>query len=109
MSVSRWWGQSHAWGQVRVLGLKCLAWHCTPEKAGPLIFFEALKGLTYLQPSPLLLYGLFDYLKVHLLFMFSQSVLAALALGNLKGMLMQFTEIGRLWRKDKYDCVSRRI
>lgn len=38
---------------------------------------------------------------------FSQSVLAALALGNLKGMLMQFTEIQRLWRKDKYDCVSR--
>ncbi|KAG8508488.1 Chloride anion exchanger [Galemys pyrenaicus] len=34
-----------------------------------------------------------------------KSVLAALALGNLKGMLMQFTEIGRLWRKDKYDCV----
>lgn len=37
----------------------------------------------------------------------SQSVLAALALGNLKGMLLQFTEIRRLWRKDKYDCVSR--
>ncbi|XP_039705476.1 chloride anion exchanger isoform X2 [Pteropus medius] len=34
-----------------------------------------------------------------------KSVLAALALGNLKGMLMQFTEIRRLWRKDKYDCV----
>uniref|UniRef100_A0A2K6TDQ5 Solute carrier family 26 member 3 n=1 Tax=Saimiri boliviensis boliviensis TaxID=39432 RepID=A0A2K6TDQ5_SAIBB len=34
-----------------------------------------------------------------------KSVLAALALGNLKGMLMQFAEIGRLWRKDKYDCV----
>ncbi|XP_017517563.3 chloride anion exchanger isoform X2 [Manis javanica] len=34
-----------------------------------------------------------------------KSVLAALALGNLKGMLMQFTEIGRLWRKDKYDCL----
>ncbi|XP_008828938.1 chloride anion exchanger [Nannospalax galili] len=33
-----------------------------------------------------------------------KSVLAALALGNLKGMLMQFAEIGRLWRKDKYDC-----
>ena len=38
---------------------------------------------------------------------FSQSVLAALALGNLKGMLMQFVEIRRLWQKDKYDCVSR--
>ncbi|ELV14264.1 Chloride anion exchanger [Tupaia chinensis] len=35
-----------------------------------------------------------------------KSVLAALALGNLKGMLMQFSEIGRLWRKDKYDCVG---
>ncbi|XP_004459193.1 chloride anion exchanger isoform X1 [Dasypus novemcinctus] len=34
-----------------------------------------------------------------------KSVLAALALGNLKGMLMQFTEIHRLWRKDKYDCL----
>uniref|UniRef100_A0A8D2JSP1 Solute carrier family 26 member 3 n=1 Tax=Sciurus vulgaris TaxID=55149 RepID=A0A8D2JSP1_SCIVU len=34
-----------------------------------------------------------------------KSVLAALALGNLKGMLMQFAEIGRLWRKDKYDCL----
>ncbi|XP_055974395.1 chloride anion exchanger [Sorex fumeus] len=34
-----------------------------------------------------------------------KSVLAALALGNLKGMLMQFTEMRRLWRKDKYDCV----
>lgn len=34
-------------------------------------------------------------------------MLAALALGNLKGMLMQFAEIGRLWKKDKYDCVSR--
>lgn len=34
-----------------------------------------------------------------------KSVLAALALGNLKGMLMQFSEIGRLWRKDKYDCL----
>uniref|UniRef100_A0A667G608 Solute carrier family 26 member 3 n=1 Tax=Lynx canadensis TaxID=61383 RepID=A0A667G608_LYNCA len=35
----------------------------------------------------------------------NQSVLAALALGNLKGMLMQFTEIRRLWQKDKYDCL----
>uniref|UniRef100_A0A8D2F7L3 Solute carrier family 26 member 3 n=1 Tax=Theropithecus gelada TaxID=9565 RepID=A0A8D2F7L3_THEGE len=34
-----------------------------------------------------------------------RSVLAALALGNLKGMLMQFAEIRRLWRKDKYDCL----
>lgn len=34
-----------------------------------------------------------------------KSVLAALALGNLKGMLMQFTEVRRLWRKDKYDCL----
>ncbi|XP_042540648.1 chloride anion exchanger [Dipodomys spectabilis] len=34
-----------------------------------------------------------------------KSVLAALALGNLKGMLVQFAEIGRLWRKDKYDCL----
>ncbi|XP_020840108.1 chloride anion exchanger [Phascolarctos cinereus] len=33
-----------------------------------------------------------------------KSVLAALALGNLKGMLMQFGEIHRLWKKDKYDC-----
>ncbi|KFV38760.1 Chloride anion exchanger, partial [Tyto alba] len=34
-----------------------------------------------------------------------KSVLASLALGNLKGMLMQFKEAGILWRKDKYDCV----
>ncbi|KAM5236153.1 chloride anion exchanger-like [Ctenodactylus gundi] len=34
-----------------------------------------------------------------------KSVLSALALGNLKGMLMQFAEIRRLWRKDKYDCL----
>ncbi|NXK17223.1 S26A3 protein, partial [Arenaria interpres] len=34
-----------------------------------------------------------------------KSVLASLALGNLKGMLMQFKEIGVLWRRDKYDCV----
>ncbi|XP_062437872.1 chloride anion exchanger [Rhea pennata] len=33
-----------------------------------------------------------------------KSVLASLALGNLKGMLMQFKEIGVLWRKDKHDC-----
>ncbi|XP_005148504.2 chloride anion exchanger [Melopsittacus undulatus] len=34
-----------------------------------------------------------------------KSVLASLALGNLKGMLMQFKEVGILWRQDKYDCV----
>ncbi|NWI57568.1 S26A3 protein, partial [Calyptomena viridis] len=34
-----------------------------------------------------------------------KSVLASLALGNLKGMLMQFREIRILWRKDKYDCI----
>ncbi|XP_051857550.1 chloride anion exchanger [Antechinus flavipes] len=34
-----------------------------------------------------------------------KSVLAALALGNLKGMLMQFTEVHKLWKKDKYDCL----
>ncbi|NWT01556.1 S26A3 protein, partial [Mionectes macconnelli] len=34
-----------------------------------------------------------------------KSVLASLALGNLKGMLMQFKEIGILWRKDKFDCI----
>ncbi|NWS88124.1 S26A3 protein, partial [Toxostoma redivivum] len=34
-----------------------------------------------------------------------KSVLASLALGNLKGMLMQFKEVKILWRKDKYDCV----
>ncbi|NWY73614.1 S26A3 protein, partial [Erithacus rubecula] len=34
-----------------------------------------------------------------------KSVLASLALGNLKGMLMQFKEVRVLWRKDKCDCV----
>ncbi|XP_015746211.1 chloride anion exchanger [Python bivittatus] len=34
-----------------------------------------------------------------------KSVLAALVLGNLKGMLMQFKEIGTLWKKDKCDCL----
>ncbi|NXM90743.1 S26A3 protein, partial [Oenanthe oenanthe] len=34
-----------------------------------------------------------------------KSVLASLALGNLKGMLMQFKEVHVLWRKDKYDCI----
>uniref|UniRef100_A0A8D2Q952 Solute carrier family 26 member 3 n=1 Tax=Varanus komodoensis TaxID=61221 RepID=A0A8D2Q952_VARKO len=34
-----------------------------------------------------------------------KSVLAALVLGNLKGMLMQFKEIAVLWKKDKYDCL----
>ncbi|XP_062990993.1 chloride anion exchanger [Elgaria multicarinata webbii] len=40
----------------------------------------------------------------HLLEPLQKSVLAALVLGNLKGMLMQFKEIIILWRKDKYDC-----
>ncbi|XP_013918400.1 PREDICTED: chloride anion exchanger [Thamnophis sirtalis] len=34
-----------------------------------------------------------------------KSVLAALVLGNLKGMLMQFKEIGVLWKKDRCDCI----
>ncbi|NXM95641.1 S26A3 protein, partial [Sylvia borin] len=34
-----------------------------------------------------------------------KSVLASLALGNLKGMLMQFKEVSTLWRKDKCDCI----
>ncbi|XP_066176361.1 chloride anion exchanger [Sylvia atricapilla] len=34
-----------------------------------------------------------------------KSVLASLALGNLKGMLMQFREVSTLWRKDKCDCI----
>ncbi|XP_053318114.1 chloride anion exchanger-like [Spea bombifrons] len=34
-----------------------------------------------------------------------KSVLAALVVINLKGMLMQFNEIPNLFRKDKYDCV----
>ncbi|MEE6481243.1 hypothetical protein FKM82_012804 [Ascaphus truei] len=34
-----------------------------------------------------------------------KSVLSALVLINLKGMLMQFSEIPNLFRKDKYDCV----
>uniref|UniRef100_UPI00398F0B1B chloride anion exchanger-like n=1 Tax=Pristiophorus japonicus TaxID=55135 RepID=UPI00398F0B1B len=33
------------------------------------------------------------------------SVLGALVIINLKGMLMQFREIGVLWKKDKYDCL----
>ncbi|XP_072257743.1 chloride anion exchanger-like isoform X2 [Pyxicephalus adspersus] len=33
-----------------------------------------------------------------------KSVLAALVIINLKGMLMQFSEIPQLFRKDKYDC-----
>ncbi|XP_053112187.1 chloride anion exchanger [Hemicordylus capensis] len=41
----------------------------------------------------------------HLLEPLQKSVLAALALGNLKGMLMQFKEIGILWKKDRYDCI----
>ncbi|KAL8220992.1 UNVERIFIED_CONTAM: hypothetical protein K2H54_057241 [Gekko kuhli] len=43
----------------------------------------------------------------HLLEPLQKSVLAALALGNLKGMLIQFKEIGILWKKDRYDCVSK--
>ncbi|XP_060100524.1 chloride anion exchanger [Heteronotia binoei] len=41
----------------------------------------------------------------HLLEPLQKSVLAALVLGNLKGMLMQFKEIGILWKKDRYDCL----
>ncbi|XP_069764307.1 chloride anion exchanger-like isoform X2 [Narcine bancroftii] len=34
-----------------------------------------------------------------------KSVLGAVVIINLKGMLMQFREIGILWKKDKYDCL----
>lgn len=34
-----------------------------------------------------------------------QSVLGALVIVNLKGMLMQFREIPYLWRRDTPDCV----
>ncbi|XP_072921399.1 chloride anion exchanger-like [Hemitrygon akajei] len=34
-----------------------------------------------------------------------KSVLGAIVIINLKGMLMQFREIGILWKKDKYDCL----
>ncbi|XP_069485255.1 chloride anion exchanger [Ambystoma mexicanum] len=34
-----------------------------------------------------------------------KSVLSALVLVNLKGMLMQFNEIPILWRKDRFDCI----
>ncbi|XP_072418538.1 chloride anion exchanger-like [Chiloscyllium punctatum] len=34
-----------------------------------------------------------------------KSVLGALVIINLKGMLMQFREIGILWKKDKFDCL----
>ncbi|XP_078536378.1 chloride anion exchanger-like [Lissotriton helveticus] len=34
-----------------------------------------------------------------------KSVLAAIIIVNLKGMLMHFNEIPVLWRKDKYDCL----
>lgn len=41
--------------------------------------------------------------------LFFQSVLGALVIVNLKGMLMQFREIPNLWRKDKHDLVSALI
>ncbi|XP_062928293.1 chloride anion exchanger-like isoform X1 [Mobula hypostoma] len=34
-----------------------------------------------------------------------KSVLGAIVIINLKGMLMQFRDIGILWKKDKYDCL----
>ncbi|XP_072097511.1 chloride anion exchanger-like [Mobula birostris] len=34
-----------------------------------------------------------------------KSVLGAIVIINLKGMLMQFGDIGILWKKDKYDCL----
>lgn len=37
---------------------------------------------------------------------FLQSVLGAVVIVNLKGMLMQFAEVPYLWRRDKADCVS---
>lgn len=37
---------------------------------------------------------------------FIQSVLGALVIVNLKGMLMQFREIPYLWKKDTPDCVG---
>lgn len=40
---------------------------------------------------------------------FIQSVLGALVIVNLKGMLMQFREIPYLWRKDTPDCVRVQI
>lgn len=36
----------------------------------------------------------------------SQSVLGAVVVVNLKGMLMQVREVPYLWRRDKHDCVS---
>lgn len=36
-----------------------------------------------------------------------QSVLGAVVIVNLKGMLMQVREIPYLWRRDKPDCVSK--
>lgn len=35
-----------------------------------------------------------------------QSVLGAVVVINLKGMLMQVREVPYLWRRDKHDCVS---
>lgn len=84
MSLSLWWGQNHAWGQVRAPGLVCLAWHHTSEKGVPFAW-KLFKGLTYLQPSPLLLYGLFGYLKVHLLFVFFTVCPGSFSTWKLKG------------------------
>lgn len=50
-------------------GLAHLAWYRTPEKGIPFAL-GPFKRFTYLQLSPLLLYGLFGYLKVHLQLMF---------------------------------------
>ena len=88
----------------------CLSQPCTLEKG---VFWDRLWGPlkdTLISNLHLCVYRaylvIFKYICCLCLL---QSVLAALALGNLKGMLMQFTEIRRLWRKDKYDCVSKGI
>lgn len=49
-------------------------------------------------------FDVFIHHSSHLTFL--QSVLGALVVINLKGMLMQFREIPYLWRRDKPDCVS---
>lgn len=41
--------------------------------------------------------------------MFEQSVLGAVVIVNLKGMLMQFRDVPYLWRRDKPDCVSLEV